>query len=106
MTRPFIAEWPVYALLLLLLGVACVLYGQSLSKPKTFEFTLVIKADRILRPDQVDALYANGCDDGTVAYHDGMNYVTFAREAKSLEDAINSAILDIAKAGFASRLYE
>lgn len=46
-----------------------------------------------------DALYSHGCDDALICYYGNSVYVEFDREAKSLDEAIESAILDIETAG-------
>jgi len=66
----------------------------------TYEFSIVLKAGEITNKD-CDALYKAGCDDGTVVTRDGVTYITFDREAESLEDAIRSATANVRAAGFA-----
>jgi hypothetical protein len=67
---------------------------------KSYEFKLVLTGVADLTDDQGDALYAAGCDDGTLVSRDGEVYVRFSREAESLEQAINSAAADVDRAGF------
>ncbi len=64
---------------------------------KQHEFTLVLSAD----PDdeQADRMYAK-FDDGTIATIAGVPQIHFHRDAKSLEDAIRSAIGDVRSVGF------
>jgi hypothetical protein len=47
-----------------------------------------------------DALYESGCDDGTPFSSRGIAGIGFSREARSLEEAVRSAIADVSKAGF------
>ena len=44
-----------------------------------------------------DALYEVGCDDGLFSTVDNIPSVAFTREAKSLGDAIGSAVRDVMK---------
>jgi len=46
-----------------------------------------------------DALMAAGCDDALILVVNGELRLDFDREAKSYDDAVKSAILDIEKAG-------
>ena len=48
-----------------------------------------------------DRLFESGCDDALLAIKDGRVYLTFDREAESREDAIDSALRNIASAGYA-----
>lgn len=68
---------------------------------KAFEFSLIL--DGVDRSDDVmaNALYEAGCDDGTLYSICGETAVGFSREASSLEEAVRSAIADVARAGFA-----
>ena len=50
--------------------------------------------------DQADTLFAAGCEDGTPASSGGTAWIHFDREALSLEEAIHSAVTQIAVAGF------
>jgi hypothetical protein len=64
---------------------------------KQHEFTLVLTAD----PDdeQADRMYGT-FDDGTIATVAGVPQIHFHRAAKSLEEAIRSAIGDVRSIGF------
>lgn len=66
-----------------------------------FDFQLVLADVSEMTEDVSNALYKAGCDDGTPFSSDGVAAVGFTREAKSLEEAIRSAIADVRKAGFA-----
>ncbi len=66
---------------------------------KVYEFSLILKTADV-SDDDCDALYAAGCDDGTVVTRDGVTHIAFDREAASLEDAIRSATADVRSAGF------
>jgi hypothetical protein len=52
-----------------------------------------------LTVELADALYATGCDDGTLGTARGALFVDFHREAATLEDAIRAAIEDVRTAG-------
>jgi len=64
---------------------------------KQHEFTLVLTDD----PDEdgADRLYSI-FGDGTISTVAGVPQVHFHREARSLEEAIRSALADISSAGF------
>jgi len=64
----------------------------------THEFTLILTVDE-LTEEQCNALYDAGCDDGTISTSQGVSRIDFSREAKTLEDAIRSAIADVNAAG-------
>lgn len=66
---------------------------------KTYEFSLILKAGEV-NDEQCDALYAAGCDDGTIVTRDGVTHIAFDRQANSLEDAIRSATANVRAAGF------
>jgi len=66
---------------------------------KTYEFSLILKAADVSEED-CDALYAAGCDDGTVVTRDGITHIAFDRDADSLEEAIRSATANVRTAGF------
>ena len=68
---------------------------------KTYEFDVVLNGVSEVNDDQADALFAQGCDDGTPASRDGLAWVHFDREAPSLEEAIHSAVSQVRAAGFA-----
>ena len=67
---------------------------------KSYDFKLVLAGTSDLADDQGDALFEAGCDDGTIVSRDGEVFVRFSRESVSLEQAINSAAHDVARAGF------
>lgn len=66
---------------------------------KTFEFTIIASGLDEAADDFETRFYDNGCDDATVSFQKGTILVDFARDAESLEGAINSAIADVRKAG-------
>ncbi len=64
-----------------------------------YAFSLILRAAEISEED-CDALYAAGCDDGTIVTRDGVTHIAFDRETASLEDAIRSATANVRSAGF------
>ena len=64
----------------------------------TFDFKLVLSQAKVDEA-QANALYAH-CKDGTLISAAGVTYMDFDRQARSLDEAIKSAIADINAAGF------
>jgi hypothetical protein len=65
-----------------------------------YDFTLILTASLELTDDLADALFAAGCDDGTPGTCNGVFSIDFHREARSLEEAMRSAIEDVRAAGY------
>jgi len=63
------------------------------------EFTLILSRVRRLTPAMADALYEL-IDDGTAGSCNGEVMIDFHRQSSSLEQAVQSALTDVAKAGF------
>ena len=68
---------------------------------RLFEFKLWLAPDRHKRKllDWSNALFEVGADDCSPGVHSGKAYVSFHREAKSLEEAVRSAYLDVQSVG-------
>jgi hypothetical protein len=64
---------------------------------KEHEFTLILTADP--NDDEADRLYGT-FSDGTLSTIAGVPQIHLHREARSLEEAIRSAIADVRSAGF------
>ena len=64
-----------------------------------YHFTVVLANCEVMTPELTEALYAAGCDDGTPWSGNGEAFVTFDRDAESLEAAIRSAVADVHRAG-------
>lgn len=64
-----------------------------------WEFTLIVQDVAEMTDSLANALYDAGCDDATVGSSCGVARVSFSREAVSLQDAIQSALRDVRKAG-------
>jgi len=62
---------------------------------KTFQFTLVLKKVHEHTLDLEDSLYEAGCDDALINFRNRAVYLDFDREAKTLEEAVISAIKDV-----------
>jgi len=65
-----------------------------------FEFTLVLSGLTEITDAAANALFEAGCDDASPASSDGVVWITFHREANSLDAAIRSAMADVQQAGF------
>ena len=62
---------------------------------KTHHFTLIVEGPDMQDEAMIDALFRNGCDDGTVGRSEGVQFIVFDREAASFIEAAQSAIDDI-----------
>lgn len=62
------------------------------------DFTLVLSGITELTPAVQNALFEAGCDDATLSMRCGRPFLTFARMAPTLKDALLSAIDDVKKA--------
>jgi len=69
------------------------------SQVQTFIFTCTIADRTDFDLDLADAIYAAGADDSSVGSRDGVVTVDFDREAETLDQAVRTAIDDLAKAG-------
>jgi hypothetical protein len=65
-----------------------------------YEFTLILKGSHELTEEIADQLFEAGCGDGSPGTCDGEFSIDFHRTAKTLEEAINSAIVNVKSAGF------
>jgi hypothetical protein len=65
-----------------------------------YDFTLELTGIEDIRDDAADRLYESGCDDALLGQRSGRVYLSFAREAPSLREAIRSAVEDVNAAGF------
>jgi len=64
-------------------------------KPKTFQFTLVLKHVNENTHGLEDSLYEASCDDALINFRNGAVYLDFDRSASCLEEAVISAIKDV-----------
>ncbi len=67
---------------------------------QTYSFTLTLKGHSVCSEEMADAIYAAGADDSGVSSSGDVVSVHFDRESASLDEAIRSAIRDLASAGF------
>ncbi|MGA2796264.1 MAG: hypothetical protein ABSE63_01665 [Thermoguttaceae bacterium] len=67
---------------------------------KTYSFTLVLADVPEITQQVEDALFEAGCDDTLLGNRDGVTYLDFDRDANNLQEALQSAIRDVRKAGF------
>ena len=71
-----------------------------IASEREYDFTLVLKGVAELTTDLEDKVFEAGCDDATIGMRSGRVFLTFARSAASMKDAIVGAICDVKKAGF------
>jgi hypothetical protein len=71
---------------------------------ETHRFTLILAGVSELTPELADALYEATRGDIELNMRDGIAYLTFARTAPALHDAITSAIRDVEGAGAGVRV--
>jgi hypothetical protein len=65
---------------------------------KTHTFTLILSGIATLTPELADALYAATQGDIELNLRDGVAFVDFQRKAKTLREAITSAIREVDQA--------
>ena len=70
-----------------------------LKKTPKFEFAVIASGPDPEQDEVLDRFYEAGCDDATVGFQNGRFIVAFAREAATFEEAVASAVADVAKAG-------
>lgn len=67
---------------------------------REYDFTLVLSGISVDDEAAEERLFEAGCDDATLSFRSGRPYLTFSREAKSLKDAILSAVGNVKCAGY------
>jgi hypothetical protein len=67
---------------------------------KSYQFKTILADVSDMTDGGGDTLYSAGCDDGTIVSREGAVFIRFSRESISLEQAINSAVADVGRAGF------
>ena len=65
-----------------------------------YEFTLILDGSLELTEEIADELFEAGCEDGTPGICSGVFSVDFRRQARSLEEAIRSAMAEVKSAGY------
>ncbi len=68
------------------------------------DFALIVDGVSELTQTVEDALFNAGCDDATLSMQYGLLYLEFSRAAKSLEEAIISAINEVRSAGIGAEV--
>jgi hypothetical protein len=68
------------------------------------EFTLFIDGCDTITDEIENALYEAGCDDGTLAVRCGKFFIYFAREACTMQAAIESAIQQVRSTNIGSEV--
>lgn len=71
---------------------------KATTPEREYDFALIVSGVPELSPRVEDALFASGCDDATLSFQYGRLYIEFSRTARSLKDAILSAIHDVRNA--------
>lgn len=71
-----------------------------------YRFTVYLAGLHDISDEAADRLFEAGCDDGSPGSRDGVSFIGFSRETSSLEDAIRSAVADVARAGFGAERVE
>ncbi len=67
------------------------------NKNKNYIFALVLQGIEEITTDFENAVFESGCDDAVLYSKNGTVYLEFDRTAKTLKEAIISAILDVEK---------
>lgn len=65
---------------------------------REYDFALIVGGVADLTTDVEDALFEAGCDDATLTIRYGLLFMEFSRSARSIKDAILTAIRDVEKA--------
>jgi hypothetical protein len=64
-----------------------------------YEFSLILAAPDV-SDEEAEKLYEAGCDDGSILSRGDVTVVQFDRDARTLDEALASAIRDVESAGF------
>lgn len=62
----------------------------------THTFTLIVDGPDLQAGELIDDVFEAGCDDAMLGRADGVQFADFDREADTLEDAIQSAVAELA----------
>jgi hypothetical protein len=73
--------------------------GKRKMAMKMHEFSVIASGLDPQADDFESRFFNSGCDDATVSFQKGHIILDFAREAKSIEEAISSAVECVVKAG-------
>lgn len=80
------------------LGEACKNAIEGVAM-KTYEFDIQLREVSEISDEVANALFVEGCDDGTPVSRDGVAWIHFDRSAPSLEEAIRQAVRQVEAAG-------
>ena len=80
----------------------CKLRGFKMTQ--TYQFTVVLQNVNMHTELLEDSLYESGCDDALINFRNGTVYLTFSRQAISLQVAVLSAIKDVESASIKPRV--
>ena len=72
-------------------------------KLKTFHFVVYLGGARSITRRLQDRLFEAGCDDAALVSQNGKIFLDFDRQAASMPDAVQSALVDIERAGFRAK---
>lgn len=72
--------------------------ASTVLRMKSFSFRVIASGD-VDSSDIQDRLFDAGCDDAAVSVSEGKLILAFDREAEGFDQAVSSAIRDIAEAG-------
>lgn len=61
----------------------------------THTFTLIVDGPDLQADELIDDVFEAGCDDAMLGRADGFQFADFDREADSLEDAVQSAVVEL-----------
>jgi hypothetical protein len=66
---------------------------------RTFEFSVIVSGLDPHGPNFERRFFDAGCNDATISFQNGDIILDFAREAETMEEAINSAVEAVKAAG-------
>lgn len=72
-------------------------------KLKTFHFVVYLGGARTITRRLQDRLFEAGCDDAALVSQNGKIFLDFDRQAASMPDAVQSALVDIERAGLRAK---
>lgn len=71
---------------------------EEIRRARPFEFVLVLPGIKSLTSAVMNALFDAGCEDATPSLRFERLFLTFERDAPTLEDAVVSALSDVRRA--------
>ena len=70
-----------------------------MSRPKTFDFAIVLDGIPELTDQLANALYCAGCADCTPSMRAGQVWLSFSRHGQTFDKAIDNALADVKRSG-------